>query len=1213
MKHRILSWNVRGLNDRAKRLRISNLLRLWKVDIVCFQETKLVSTSNCLVQSLWGCPYVDWCHVDSRGASGGILLMWDRRVVSRIDSCAGRFVVACQFRNVEDGLVWAFAGVYGPTRDHIRWRLWEELAGLMSLWEVPWCIGGDFNATLFHDERFRGVSHRSAVADFADFVAEQGLMDLPMAGGESTWSNNLTWSRLDRFLVSPEWEFCYPNLLQKKLLRVCSDHAPIFLSSGCPQSGKRAFKFENMWLKEEGFVTKIKGWWDSFQFFGSPSFVLANKLKALKWEIKRWNLEEFGDIREKNKAWCEELKALDRTEEVRHLTEAEKDRRRQVSRELEASLLQEEISWRQKSRIRWLKEGDKCTKFFHQMANANRRNNSIESLVVNGTPTSDSTIISNHIVNFYDSLFTEPLDWRPRLDNLEFDMLSGSEASSLEDPFEEREVWEVIKGMDGDKAPGPDGFSMAFFKECWEVIKGDFMAVFAEFHDRGKFVKSINSTFIALIPKVHGAKEIKDFRPISLVGGIYKIIAKVLANRMRRVMDRVISKPQNAFVKGRHILDSVLIANECLDSRLKSGDPGVLCKLDMEKAYDHVDWNFLLYLLKRCGFGERWCSWIKHCISTVRFSVLINGSPSGFFGSSRGVRQGDPLSPFLFVLVMEAFSRMIGAIYSRGLISGFAVGSRDHDRVEVSHLLFADDTLVFCSADDSQISYMGALLVCFEAVSGLKVNLTKSSLISVGSLNNVSQLAGSLGCGTADLPLKYLGLPLGASFKLKAIWRDLEDLMARRLAPWKRTYLSKGGRVALIKSTLSNMPTYLLSLFPIPADVAKRIEKIQRDFLWGGLNDEVKLHLVDWDTVCSPISEGGLGIRNVRKFNQALLGKWLWRFAHEEGAWWRSVLVAKYGASRDGWCSCVISESHGVGLWKYICMGWNNFKLHFRFNPGVGSRISFWKDVWCGENSLKDTFPGLFSIARFREASIADNMERYNGTIQWNIVFTRLIHDWEVDILASFYNCLYSYKFRGVGEDKLWWIPSSKGAFEVRSYYRVLSSHGPISFPWKGIWRTKAPPRVAFFAWTAARGKILTIDNLCRRGMIVVNRCYLCKSDGESVDHLLLHCEVANALWNAILSRLGLCWVMPNSVRELLACWCSGGRTRSAVAWKMIPLCLMWCIWRERNARCFEDSERSFEEILHYFLSTLYTWTAGWLAPLVISFPDFLSHLSSST
>jgi hypothetical protein len=163
-------------------------------------------------------------------------------------------------------------------------------------------------------------------------------------------------------------------------------------------------------------------------------------------------------------------------------------------------------------------------------------------------------------------------------------------------------------------------------------------------------VKSINSTFISLIPKVHRAKEIKDFHPISLVGGVYKIIAKVLANRMRRVMGRIISKPQNAFVKGRQILDLVLIANECLNRMLKSEEPGVLCKLDMEKAYDHVDWNFLLYLLRRCGFREKWCSWIKHCISSAFFLVLINGVPFGFFGSSHGVRQGDPLSPFFIRL-----------------------------------------------------------------------------------------------------------------------------------------------------------------------------------------------------------------------------------------------------------------------------------------------------------------------------------------------------------------------------------------------------------------------------------------------------------------------------------------------------------------------------------------------------------------------------------
>ena len=155
--------------------------------------------------------------------------------------------------------------------------------------------------------------------------------------------------------------------------------------------------------------------------------------------------------------------------------------------------------------------------------------------------------------------------------------------------------------------------------------------------------------------------------------------------------------------------------NECLDSRLKSGEPDVLCKLNMEKAYDHVDWNFLLHLLRRCGFGERWC------ISSTRFLVLINGVPFSFFGSSHGVRQGDPLSPFLFVLVMEAFSDMLGALTSRGLIFGFPMGSSEPNWVNVSHFLFADDTLVFCGANANKLGTSGLYLFALMRLLGSRL------------------------------------------------------------------------------------------------------------------------------------------------------------------------------------------------------------------------------------------------------------------------------------------------------------------------------------------------------------------------------------------------------------------------------------------------------------------------------------------------------------
>jgi hypothetical protein len=262
--------------------------------------------------------------------------------------------------------------------------------------------------------------------------------------------------------------------------------------------------------------------------------------------LKIWNEEVFGKVERNKRKLFEELQTFVDIEGSGALVEEEIQKKTEIVREIERCSLLEEVSWRQKSRVLWLKEGDKCTKYFHSIANSNRRYNSIDSLMIGDILSFNKTEIGNHVVNFYQKLFHEPSRWRPRVDGLSFDSISDSDASWLERAFEE-EVKKVVSAMNGDKAPGPDGFSMAFFQACWDVMRVDIMKVFDEFHARGLFEKSLNASFISLIQKVPGANSIKDFRPISLVGGFYKIIAEVLANRLKSVLEKVISKSQSAF------------------------------------------------------------------------------------------------------------------------------------------------------------------------------------------------------------------------------------------------------------------------------------------------------------------------------------------------------------------------------------------------------------------------------------------------------------------------------------------------------------------------------------------------------------------------------------------------------------------------------------------------------------------------------------------
>ena len=303
-------------------------------------------------------------------------------------------------------------------------------------------------------------------------------------------------------------------------------------------------------------MERVQNWWSSYSFTGPPSLVLASKLKALKEDLKKWNHQEFGNLGFKQKQLLGELDILNMKECSGSLSSSELELRGTHILELENLAHLDETYWWQKSRVQWLKEGDNNTKFFHKIANSNCRRNYMEKIEVEGTTYHTDSEIRDKVIQFYESLYTENENWRPFVADLPFSVIEASNRVVLDSRFEKEEIIQVVKDLQGDKSPGPDGFNMAFFQKCWSVVESDVLGFFEEVYEHGTFAQSLNATFVALIPKKSNATNIRDFHPISLVGSVYKILSKVLANRLKPVLDGLVSESQNAFVGGRQTPDS---------------------------------------------------------------------------------------------------------------------------------------------------------------------------------------------------------------------------------------------------------------------------------------------------------------------------------------------------------------------------------------------------------------------------------------------------------------------------------------------------------------------------------------------------------------------------------------------------------------------------------------------------------------------------------
>jgi hypothetical protein len=632
------------------------------------------------------------------------------------------------------------------------------------------------------------------------------------------------------------------------------------------QNKQKTNKFEQVWTGHEDHYKIVQQAWS--QANGNLTRKLDTTLKGLSY----WGHKQFGVVPKRIKEVQNELQVLNqKSEEVNMIAQIQIK-----EKELDTLLESGEIWWSQRSRVLWLQQGDKNTKFFHQKASQRRKRNRIDVIQdKQGNTQSEFDNIERVLIQHFQELFTrQDTHDIAKVVEVVKGRINADMRDHLSTIFTQEEVMTAIKGMKGLAAPGPDGLPASFYHNYWEIVGKEVTEAALEVLNNGGDPSQYNSTHICLIPKIKSPIGPNDYRPISLCNVILKIITKTIANRIKVILPRIISHNQSAFIQDRLITGNTLIAFELFhymkNTNRKNGYVGI--KTDMAKAYDRVEWDFLQATLESMGFPNQLISTIIKCVSTVQFSILINGSPSLPFKPQRGLRQGDPLSPYLFIICADVFSGLIEKAQGDKLLHGVKIVPT---APEITHLLFADDSLLFCRANKVEIHNLNNIISSYQKASGQLVNMAKSETmfskrVPEDTRREINQI---MTMQRVDYFSKYLGMPTQLGRSKQDVFNFILDKIWKKLKGWKEKNLSFAGRSTLIKAVIQGIPTYVMSCFMLPKGLCHQIERLACNFWWGSITERNKIHWISWKKLCNNKTKGGLGFRDTWAFNEALLAK----------------------------------------------------------------------------------------------------------------------------------------------------------------------------------------------------------------------------------------------------------------------------------------------------------------------------------------------------
>ncbi|GKA02292.1 RNA-directed DNA polymerase, eukaryota, reverse transcriptase zinc-binding domain protein [Tanacetum coccineum] len=570
--------------------------------------------------------------------------------------------------------------------------------------------------------------------------------------------------------------------------------------------------------------------------------------------------------------------------------------------------------------------------------------------------------------------------------------------------------------------------------------------------------------------------------------------------------------------------------------------------VDFEKAFDSVKWDYLDETLKAFGFGQKWCTWISGCLKNAMGSVLVNGSPSS-------------------------------EIRNAGLYKGISL----NNSFTISHLFYADDVVFVGEWNDKNIHTLLNVLKCFFLASGLKINLNKIKLMGIGVNKSVVESAANLiGCSILYSPFNYLGVKVGANMSRISSWDDVVAKVSSRLSKWKIKTLSIGGRLTLLKSVLTSIPLYHMSIYKVPMGVLKKLESIRRNFFNCTDGSVRKSSWTSWSKVLASKKNGGLGVSSFFAHNRALLFKWVWHFFTDESSLWSSFIKALFG----------IHGALGCFIQKKI---------------GNGEKTLFWDDIWSGDIAFKDQFKRLYALEVSKSISVAEKLGHHSICHS----FCRLPRG---GIEQELYNLLCSKVDTFVlpnMADRWSWSLEGSGLFSVKSSRNLIDDKYLPKADVPTRWVNVLPIKVNVFAWKVFLDSLPTRLNISLRGIGIPSIfCPVCNLAVESTTHIFFSCSVTRKVWRKVLIWWDLDDAIFHSYNDWIL-WLVNIRLPKQLKEFLEGICyvMWWLIWRFRNQLLFSNSPPKLESLFDDVVQMSYLWMHSRLPDPLLLLVFFWSYI----